>query len=271
MSVLPGVGAKPLLGRRVVVTRPRAEAARLAELLQAYGAEVEVVPTIRLEPPDSWEPLDRALDRLSEYDWVVFTSANGAAAVRARLAATGRDGGALAGSRVAAIGPRTAEALRRWGVRVELIPGEFRAEALVETLRPHVAPGMRVLIPRAQEARELLPEALRALGASVTVAPAYRTVVGEEGIECLRALLEAGRVDVVTFTSSSTVRNFMALFSTDQLPRLLRGVALAAIGPITAGTVAEYGFTATIVPRQYTVPALAEAVAAHFARPKESP
>jgi len=251
----------------VVVTRPRGEAARLAELLEAYGAEVAVIPTIRLEPPDSWEPLDRALDRLPEYDWVVFTSANGVAAVRERLAATGRGEEALAGRRVAAIGPRTAEALRRWGVRVELVPGEFRAEALVEALRPHVAPGMRVLIPRAQEARELLPEALRALGASVTVAPAYRTVAGEEGVERLRALLEAGRVDVVTFTSSSTVRNFMAFFGADELPRLLRGVALAAIGPITAGTVAEHGFAAAIVPRQYTVPALAEAVAAHFARP----
>lgn len=267
MSPLQGLGAKPLLGRRVVVTRPREQAERLAELLEGYGAEVEVIPTIRLEPPESWEPLDRALERLGEYAWLIFTSQNGVIAFRDRLEATGADPRALAGPRIAAIGPETAETLRRFGLRVDLIPAEYRAEALVEALRSHLASGMRVLIPRAQEAREVLPERLRALGVSVTVVPAYRTVAARDGVDRLRALLEAGQVHVVTFTSSSTVRHFMALFPPGETPRLLRRVALAAIGPVTAETVAEYGLAAAIVPREYTVPALAAAVAAHFARP----
>ncbi|MGH7319286.1 MAG: uroporphyrinogen-III synthase, partial [Candidatus Rokuibacteriota bacterium] len=163
------------------------------------------------------------------------------------------------------IGPGTAEALQRVGARAEVVPPEFRAEGLVDALRPHVEPGSEVLLVRAAEARELLPRELEALGARVTVVPAYRTVMVTEGADAVVRLLEARRVDVVTFTSSSTVRGFMTLLGPADVRRLLAGVVLAVIGPITAATVAEYGLPVHVVPREYTIAALASAIAAHFA------
>ncbi len=256
---------RPLMARRVIVTRPRAQAARFAALLEAYGAEVVALPAIRLEPPDDWAPLDAAIARLSTFDWVLFTSANGVVAFRERLARAGLDTRAFASARLAAIGPETARALQRVGVRPEVVPSEFRAEGLVDALRPHVGPGSEVLLVRAAEARALLPRELEALGARVTVAPAYRTVTVRDGADAVVGLLEARRVDVVTFTSSSTVRGFMALLGPDEIRRLLAGVVLAVIGPITAATVAEYGLPVHVMPREYTISALASAIAAHFA------
>jgi uroporphyrinogen III methyltransferase/synthase len=260
---------RPLQGRLVVVTRPRPQVARLAALLEAYGAEVEPLPAIRIEPPADWGPLDDAIAHLDRFAWVVFTSANGVAAFRERLARAGRDGAALATARVAAIGPETAAALGRAGLRADVVPAEYRAEALAEALRPHVVPGRPVLLVRAAEAREVLPRTLAALGAAVTVAPAYRTVPAPEGADRVRRLLEAHRVDVVTFTSSSTVRGFLAFLAPGTARRLLAGVVLAAIGPITAATLAEHALSAAVVPHEYTVPALAAAIAAHFAQPAQ--
>jgi uroporphyrinogen III methyltransferase/synthase len=255
---------RPLFGRRVVVTRPRPQAARFAALLEGYGAEVVAVPTIRLEPPDDFAPLDAAIGGLARFRWVVFTSANGVAAFRERLAAAGLDARALAAARLAAIGPETAEALARAGLRADVVPSEYRAEGLVDALRDQLAAGSEVLLVRAAEARDVVPRELSALGAQVTVAPAYRTVPVKEGADHVVGLLEARRVDVVTFTSSSTVRGFMALLAPEEVRRLLGGVALAAIGPITAATIAEYGLEARISPREYTIPALAAAIAAYF-------
>jgi uroporphyrinogen III methyltransferase/synthase len=268
-----GVGARaplawlerrPLFGRRVVVTRPRPQVGRFAALLEGHGAEVVALPTIRLAPPDDWAPLDAALAGLRGFAWLIFTSANGVAAFRDRLAAGGLDARALAGARLAAIGAETAEALGRLGLRADVVPQEYRAEGLVEALRPHVGAGTRVLLVRAAEARDVVPRELAAAGAEVTVAPAYRTLPVKEGADHVLGLLEAGAVDVVTFTSSSTVRGFMALLGSDDARRRLAGVALAAIGPITAATLAEYGLEARISPREYTIPALAAAIAAHF-------
>jgi uroporphyrinogen III methyltransferase / synthase len=264
VSASVAAGRQPLRGRRVLVTRPRPQVARLAALLEEYGAEVVALPTIRLEPPDDWRPLDAAIADLGRFGWVVFTSANGVAAFRDRLQAAGRDAGALAGARVAAIGPETAEALRRAGVRPEVVPAEYRAEGLVEALGPRLSADAEVLLVRAAEAREVLPRGLRERGARVTVAPAYRTVPAAEGADQARGLLEAGRVDVVTFTSSSTVRGFVRLFRADELRRLLGPVVLAAIGPVTAATLRDYGLEAAVMPRDYTVPALAGAIATHF-------
>jgi uroporphyrinogen III methyltransferase/synthase len=258
---------RPLFARRVIVTRPRAQVPRFAALLEGYGAEVVAVPTIRIDPPDDPGPLDQAIGVLARFHWIVFTSANGVAAFGERLAAAGLDARALASARLAAIGPETAEALRPLGLSADLVPAEFRAEGLMAVLGPRVGPGTEVLLVRAAEARDVLPRELETLGARVTVAPAYRTVAAKEGADQVLALCEARRVDVVTFTSSSTVRAFLGLLPRDDTRRLLAGVALAAIGPITAGTLAEYGLAVSIMPREYTIPALAAAIAAHFAPP----
>jgi uroporphyrinogen-III synthase len=267
-GVAPGVLAawlarRPLHGRRVLVTRPRHQAGRLAGCLEAYGAETVAVPAIELVPPGDWGPLDRAIRSLPAYRWVVFTSANGVSAFRERLHVAGLDARALAGRLIAAIGPETGAALRRGGLEPDLVPDEYRAEALAGALEPRLVAGDRVLLVRAAEARDALPRALETLGIPVTIAPAYRTTVPRGAGPELADRVAARRIDAVTFTSSSTVRGLLALLGPDAA-RLLDGVVVAVIGPITAATAAEHGLTVRVMPHDYTVPALAEALAAHF-------
>jgi uroporphyrinogen III methyltransferase/synthase len=257
---------RSLAGRRVVVTRPVAQAAALTRRLEALGAEVVAVPTIRLEPPEDWRPLDEAIGRLGDFAWVLFTSGNGVEAFAARLAAAGLDPRALAGMRLGAIGPGTAEALAWTGRTPDLVPGEYRAEALLDALLARVRPGTAVLLVRAAEAREVLPRGLAAHGIPITVVPAYRTRPALDGGPALVQLLEAGRVDAITFTSSSTVHGLVALLPGRRRAELLAGVTLAAIGPVTAATLAEQGLAATIVAGEYTMAGLASALAEHFAR-----
>jgi uroporphyrinogen III methyltransferase/synthase len=258
--------AKPLAGRTIVVTRAAGQAQRFVRLLEETGARVVQAPTIAIEPPPSWEPLDAALDVLDTFAWVIFTSVNGVSMVDRRLGARGIPWSAIARKRVAAIGPATAEALAEHGVRVEVVPGEYRAESLVERLRPLISSGDRVLLPRAKETRDVLVVELRRFGASVSEVPAYQTRRVENGVERLREALAGGAIDAVTFTSSSTARNFAELFS-DEERRAWRGrVAVASIGPITAATAAEYGLATDVMPSEYTIPALARAIADYFSR-----
>jgi uroporphyrinogen-III synthase len=272
-EVIPGIpvagvatwlARRPLHGRRVLVTRPRGQAGRLVGLLEAYGAQTVSLPTIEIGPPDDWRPLDEAIRSLGAFRWVVFTSVNGVAAFRDRLRLAGLDARSLAGRQVAAIGPETAEALRRGGIEADLVPPEYRAEGLVEALTPRLAPGDAVLLVRAIEARERLPQDLEARGIRVTIAPAYRTRFPGDGAAEMVALLESRRIDVVTFTSSSTVRGFLRLVGPTEVRRLLTGVVVAAIGPVTAETAAEHGLHVNVMPHEYTVPALADALADHF-------
>lgn len=256
------MGSKPLSDRVILVTRTREQAGVFAELLEAAGARVMLVPTIAIEPPDSWAPLDAAL--AEEHDWVVFTSVNGVAMVRRRVEAAGRGRALLERSRLAAIGPATAAALRDWGLTAEVVPAEYVAEGLLDRLRPLVTPGARVLLPRAAETRDVLVRELTAHGAHVTEVAAYRTRAATEHAAGLRQALAEGRVDVVTFTSSSTVRSFCALFGSAELPRLLQGVTVACIGPITRATAEGRGLATQIVPEDYTIPALARAIVTHF-------
>ncbi len=280
LDVVPGVAAgaaaswlarRPLHGRRVLVTRPRPLAGRLAALLEAHGAEVVALPTIRIEPPDAWAPLDEAIRSLRSFRWVIFTSVNGVAAFRERLGRAGLDARSLAGCRVAAIGPETAEALRRAGISPDRVPAEYRAEGLLKALETSLGRGDAVLLVRAAEARELLPRELEARGIRVTVTPAYRTVLAKEGADRAVALLEARRLDAVTFTSSSTVRGLVALLGPADAQRLLDGVVVAAIGPITAETAAQHGLHVSVIPHEYTVPALADAIAGHFGTSPPAP
>jgi uroporphyrinogen III methyltransferase/synthase len=257
---------RPLFGKRIVVTRPRQQSSRFAHLLEEAGAEVLRIPTIKIEPPESWELLDRALAEIESFRWVIFTSVNGVKSFRRRLEATGRDARSLHGTQLAAIGPETAEALKRWGLRSDVVPDEFVAEGLVEVLKGRVRPGDRLLLPRAAQARDLLVKEMERLGVLVTDAPTYRAVASKEGADRLRRELEAGRVHVVTFTSSSTAKNFADLFSAEERGELFRGVVVASIGPITAATAARHGFETDVMPSAYTIPALAQAIVEHFER-----
>lgn len=270
--------AKPLAGRVVVVTRPRAQAQAFVALLEEAGASVLLAPTIVIEPPASWDLLDRALETLHDYQWAVFTSVNGVEMVRRRLEFLGRDTGALRDRRLAAIGPATAEALRGMGLEPEVVPEEYIAEGLAERLRGLIRPGERVLLARAAETRDLLVRELEAAGARVDEVPAYRTRPAGEDTAELREALAHGRVDVVTFTSSSTVRHFAALFAPEDVRLLLSAVTIACIGPITRDTARALGLDTRIVPTEYTIPALAQAIVDHYAttgpgrmiRPSES-
>lgn len=255
----------PLAGRTIVVTRPADQARRFIDLLEAAGARVLAAPTIAIEPPPSWEPLDRALDDAPSFAWVIFTSVNGVAMVDRRLRTRRLDWTALRRSRVAAIGPATAEALREHEVRVDVVPGEYRAEGLVERLRGEIRAGDRVLLPRAAQTRDVLVTGLRGVGADVVEVPAYVTRRVEANTRRLRDALVSGSVDAVTFTSSSTARNFAELFSDEQRRSWFVGVTVASIGPITAATASEYGLQTSVMPREYTIPALARAITEHFA------
>jgi uroporphyrinogen III methyltransferase/synthase len=257
--------SRPLDGRTIVVTRAAEQAGSFTALLEGAGARVMQAPTIVIEPPETWAPLDAALSDVSRFTWVVFTSVNGVSMVDRRLAALGRAWSALAGARVAAIGPATAAALDARSVRVEVVPEEYRAEALVEGLRSVVGVGDRILLPRAAQTRDLLVNELRRLGAQVTEVAAYRTRPPAEGAAPVRAALAGRAVDAVTFTSSSTARNFARLFTDDERRTWFAGVTVASIGPITAATAAEYGLTTVVMPSEYTIPALARALAEHFA------
>lgn len=256
---------KPLFGKRIVLTRAQEQAREFSQLLAAYGAEPVEVPTIQIVPPASWQALDDAISRLGTYQWLIFTSVNGVGPFMDRLHAAGKDARALANLRICAIGPRTAQELKTYGLTADLVPTEFQAEGVIASLAQVGIRGNRVLIPRAEVAREILPEQLRELGAAVDVIPVYRTIVPTVDVASLTQQLHEGRVAALTFTSSSTVRNFVELFGGQEaVTRLVAQVAIACIGPITARTAEEHGLTVTIMPAENTVPALAEAIVKHF-------
>jgi uroporphyrinogen III methyltransferase/synthase len=256
---------KPLFGKRVVLTRAQEQAREFSQLLAAYGAEPVEVPTIQIVPPASWQAIDDAVTRLNTYQWLIFTSVNGVRPFMDRLHAAGKDTRALASLRLCAIGPRTAQELGTYGLTPDVVPTEFQAEGMIAALAHVGIRGSRVLIPRAEVAREILPQQLRELGATVDVIPVYRTIAPAVDVASLTQQLHDGQVAVVTFTSSSTVRNFMELFGgRDAVRPLVARVIIACIGPITARTAEEYGLTVTVMPVENTVPALAEAIVRHF-------
>lgn len=256
--------SRPLFGRRILVTRARQQASEFKTLLAASGAHCIEFPTIQIVPPASWEPLDRAIAQLSSYQWLVFTSVNGVRFFMERLWAAGSDVRQLQGIRLAAIGPKTAEALQQCGLRVDVVPGEYRAEALLEEIGAGDLAGQRFLIPRALAARDILPVTLREQGAQVDLVAAYETVLPAAPSAEILDLLEQGKIDCLTFTSSSTVENFFSLFDKGCLPSSLRSVAVACIGPITAQTAEKHGLKVAIMPADYTIAGLARAVCSYF-------
>src|SRR5215203_3646090 len=252
---------RPLFGRRVVVTRARTQAGELSADLEKLGAEVHEFPTIEISPPEDFGPLDAAIRDLDSFGLMVFTSVNGVDAFLKRLRHHGLDLRALPrDAKVAAIGPSTAERIEQAGLRVDVVPQEYRAEALIAALGAHPLTGERVLIPRAKVAREVLPEKLREAGAEVVVPPAYQSVPSSEGKEEVSLRLQSGEIDCVTFTASSTVENFVGAFGAKEAARLLAGTRVACIGPITADTARKYGLRVDAEGKEYTIPGLIEAV-----------
>ena len=251
----------PLHHRRILITRPEGQSSALAALLQQQGAKTIEIPTIAIDPPASYCALDAALITLRTYDWLLFTSAN---AVRAFSNRAGALNLPVAAARVAAIGPATARALAETGVapQADLVPPQAVAESFAEALAPH-APGSSMLLIRAAEARDALPEALVAAGATLTIAEAYRNVVPAEAAAQLRELFTRNPPDAITFTSASTVNNLAAILSAAQLT-IPPATVLASIGPITTRALRELGLAPTVEAKEATIAALVQALAQHF-------
>ena len=248
---------RPLFGKRILVTRARVQASALTEKLTALGAACIEAPVIRIAPPaDGYAALDGAIAELNAYQWLIFTSVNGVEHFFARLHAAGKDTRALGYARVAAIGAATSAALRAFGIRADLVPPEFRAEAVAEELRPLLPPRARILLPRAQEARDVLPDTLRAHGAIVDVVAAYETVPEIEDA-AIAQRLASGEIDMVTFTSSSTVKNLVKMLG-NITP--LHQVKIACIGPVTADTARSFALEPDIVAKEYTIDGLVKSI-----------
>ena len=259
---------RPLFGRRVVVTRPREQAADLVERLTALGAQAIEAPMIRILSPDDARPLADAVAGATAFDWIVFTSGNAVDAFMHALFAGDRDARALSGPRLCAVGTATAEKLAAFRIKADLVPQEFTAEAAFEALRRHgPLDGLRVLLPHGDIGREVLADELRGAGASVTEVVAYRNVIDErqrDGDPDIYRMLLDGQIDAVTFTSASAVKNFATVYGAEQTADLLRHTTVAAIGPVTADAATKLGIDVSVQPGTYTVAALADAIAAHF-------
>jgi uroporphyrinogen III methyltransferase/synthase len=264
--------ARPLFGMRVLVTRPREQAGELVERLEAMGAEAIEAPMIRIAAPHDLGPLDSVCARVGSFDWIVFSSANAVDKFIERLLTTSQDMRALGGVKLCVVGPGTAERLARYGLKADLMPGEFRAEALARSMSENGdVQGLKVLLPHADIGREIIADELRKSGADVTEVVAYRTVQAEperEGEPDIYRMLLERRIDVVTFTSASAVRAFVQLLGTEPAADLLRATVVAAIGPVTAEAAARYQIQSTIVPSAFTVPALVDAIVEYFDKQK---
>jgi uroporphyrinogen III methyltransferase/synthase len=259
----------PLAGRTVVITRAQSQANDFVAELERFGAEVVLCPTIEIQALDSYEWLDEAIEHLYGYDWLIFTSVNGVEYFFQRLKARERGASDLDELKVCAIGEATAEKLRELHVHVDVVPEEFKAEGVFSALERFVGgserlTGLNVLIPRASVARDYLPKALEKAGARVDVVPAYRTALPPDIDRGRVAAMLSGSADCIAFTSSSTVRNLALLFDTQDLSKALAGVVIACIGDITATTAVEFGLQVKIQPQQFTIPALARAIAEYF-------
>lgn len=255
---------KPLFGKNIIVTRAREQASEFAEMLELKGANVIQFPTIDIIPPESWEPIDKAIHCLEEYTWIIFTSVNGVSFFVQRLKENGKDIRDLKGIKICAIGPRTAEGIEKFGVRVDFVPTEYRAEAIIAGLEKNNLKGKKLLLPRAKEAREILPVKLSEMGAVVDVVEAYRAVKPEGDREEVRSMLEGGKIDMVTFASSSTVTNFLDMFEEGVAVKLLKNAPVACIGPVTEKTAVENGLTPVVIPKDYTLDCMTEAITGYF-------
>lgn len=255
---------RPLFGKSIVVTRARAQASDLVSRLAALGAVCHEVPAIRIIPENDYGPMDRAISEITTYDWLIFTSVNGVDFFFKRLFHAGLDARALGRIRTAVIGPATAERLLGFGIKTDILPASFRAESVIDAFKKEPVSGKRVLLPRAKEARPVLPVELTRMGAVVDEIAVYHTIRDGEGAEGLITDLAAGKIDMITFTSSSTVTNFKALLPENRFSELIQNVVIAAIGPITADTARDNGFPVHVTADQYTIDGLCDAIVRHY-------
>jgi len=255
---------RPLLGKRIVVTRARAQASDLIRHLSELGAECLEHPTIKIEPPVDWAPVDQALDRIAEYDWLIFTSVNGVKFFFERLFSRGLDVRVLGRISTAAIGPATAATLFEFGLTSDIVPVSYQAESVVAAFEKKAVAGQKILLPRAAEARPILPEKLSEMGAMVDEVPVYRTRPATDRAERLVELLESGSIDMITFTSSSTVTNFKSLLPRDRFDELIKQVTIASIGPVTSETARKLGFKVHLTADSFTIPGLVESIVRHY-------
>ncbi|MGC2423002.1 MAG: uroporphyrinogen-III synthase [Nitrospirota bacterium] len=262
-------GNKALSGVRVIVTRAKEQSAELIDMLNAAGAEVVAVPVIQTVPPEDISGIDRAVASLSSYDYALFTSVNSLKFLLLRMGETGKGPEDLKGLRIVAVGPKTAGALEKNGLKADIIPEESKAEGIVLALSGEDIRGKKFLYPRAEVAREVLPEALRAAGAIVDVVTVYRTVAPSGLSGVIRGALSGEARTVVTFTSSSTVTNFLNAAGPGAAG-MLSGTDIACIGPVTAKTCEEAGLSVDVIPREYTAESLFLAVVDHFNKEKSN-
>lgn len=263
-EILDWYESKPLFGITVIVTRPKEQSHDFISLLEDRGANVIPFPTIEIVPPRSYKALDSAIDRIEKYDWIVFTSVNGVKSFFDRLRELNKDIRELHKAKIAAIGNVTAREILDMGIKVDIVPDEFRAEGLIKIFKNEGIKNAKVLIPRARVARDILPESLKKLGAEVDVVTSYITKKPPKSItNHICKLLDENKVDLITFTSSSTARNFFDLIP--DFKKYKKNALIASIGPITAKTIREFGYKAQIVPNQYTVLDLTEEIVNYYA------
>lgn len=259
--VLNWFETKPLFGQKILVTRSRKQASALVEKLADLGADCVETPTIELVPPKDPKPLEDAVDNIAAYDWVVLTSVNGVDYFFDCLFSKGKDARALANAKVAAIGPATSAKLREYGLVTDIVPKTYRAESVVEAFLQEDMQGKKVLLPRAAQARPVLPVELKKMGALVDEVPAYETIqASQDQARILWERLESGEITMTTFTSSSTVSNFVALFDKDKLLKVMEGVKTASIGPITSDTARDLGLKVDMEAEAYTIDGLVQAI-----------
>ena len=250
---------KPLLGKKILITRSSEQASELCTKLENLGAEIVHLPTIRILPPERYNGLDKAISELNKYDWIIFTSSNGVDSFFTRLKQKGKDLDSLSNTKICAIGPATAQKIESYNLKVDLEPKQFTSEEIVKRFKPILSQQgkLRILLPRSDIAPDLLPNELKKLGAEVKQVVAYRTVKERNMPRSIKQMLKNGQIDIITFTSSSTVKNFFYLIKKEELhPR----IKFASIGPVTTKTVEQLDLKIEIQAREYTAEGLVKAI-----------
>ena len=268
MSTSGKLPTNPLQGCRILVTRAAEQAAGFSRQLRQRGAEVVECPTIQLVPPETWTAVDAAIHDVSGFDWLILTSVNGVRFFFARLQELGRDIHDLQNCKVCAVGPKTAEVLEDLGIKPALVPEQFTGEGVVAAFHEHDLQGRRVLFPKADGARDLIPQQLRSMGAEVVDPVVYRNIIPQTLPDSARQALEQHQLDAVVFSSPSTVRNLAQLTGgITRLQALLADLAVASIGPVTTKTCLKLGLSVAVEPKQATLDALTAELERYFSTP----